>query len=692
MLKQLKFSPARFKTNFRINILFIILITGLYGCNRSDSTGESEDSQNSTNSGLQNGTFLDSPVAGLTYKTATQSGITDSNGQYQYLSGETIHFSVGDIKIGSVTGSNVLSPTQMIAGNENTAHTTVIKILQFLQTIDDDTNPNNGIQISAATRQAAAGQLFDFNNDTESQLSLLVNQLMSSTKRLITRAEATNHFNKSLIQQFSGTYQGTWIDNNENGSFEFELDANGVITTGSWRSAARNACAFNGRINADGILTWVDCDGDAGLISITLSGSLGCSSCSVTNNSHSMTGNKVSQGVATITAATPVCKARPHSLLPALTGDYCVGTRIINMTDTSRSQTFSEETGNRRLMVQMWYPTDTTTTGTFAKYMDASAYTWMIETFKMNNLFTLPNDADEQISPHGMVDVPLAQNGEKFPVIIFSPALRFVVSTYTSFIEQLASHGYIVVAVNHTHVSGVTTFPETAEVIGFSSDIPALGVTDAQFETVVQDIRFLIDQLELLNVSDTGTASLQQRMKLTNMGMLGHSLGGTIAQEICKEDPRVVACSNMDGIPRADSGSTGSDAPILQIRSVVINNDGVFNDFFNVNNKSTFMLRIPKAGHSNFSDGAIMIDHFIPAAATANSLTQSLIGLGQVNSMLTIEVSNAMNLGFFNHYLKGAPFSQFISIPAGFFESPTTKPWNTILNFAISSEPIFRVK
>jgi len=678
----------------------LITIICLSGCGGGGSGGGESESNTNTDSNksstpptVQTGTFLDSAVTGLNYKTFTQSGVTDSNGQFLYLPGEIVEFSIGGIKLGSVSGEKILTPTQMVKANSDPANETVTKILQFLQTLDDDSNPNNGINITENIRAAAAGQSFDFANETESQLGILVNNLLSLKRRLITSTEASKHFNNSLVQQYSGLYQGTWIDKEEKGTFEFNLNPNGVITSGSWISSSRT-CEINGRISASGTLTWLDCDGDAGLFNITLPGKLTCPTCGFVIKEnvepHKISGQKIAQGESSITESTPLCKARPHSLLPALTGDFCVGTKSIVMTDSSRSNTFTEEQGNRRLVTQIWYPTDTTTQGEFANYMDADAYTWMIDTFKMTNLFSLPIDADQQISPHGMLNVPLATNGKEFPVIIFSPALRFVISTYTAFIEQLASHGYIVVAINHTHVSGVTTFPGESA-IGFSKDIPALGVTDSQLATLIQDVKFVINQLEILNNEDDSTASLQGRMRLTNMGMYGHSLGGTVALEICKNDSRVIACSNMDGIPR-DTKETGSNAPIMLLRSVIGTNNSKFDQFFENNNESTFMLRVPKAGHSNFSDGPTMIDHFIPKAEKINSFTKALIGLGQVKSNLPIEVSNAMHLRFFDHYLRGASFNKFISTPAGFFESPTTQAWNTVLGRAFGSEPIFKYK
>ena len=40
------------------------------------------------------GVFVDDPVQGLRYQTATQSGTTDAQGRFRYRSGQTVSFRV----------------------------------------------------------------------------------------------------------------------------------------------------------------------------------------------------------------------------------------------------------------------------------------------------------------------------------------------------------------------------------------------------------------------------------------------------------------------------------------------------------------------------------------------------------------------------------------------------------------------
>ncbi len=102
-------------------------------------------------------TFIDSPVSGLRFKSASRSGLTDRNGNFPYTPGETVTFSIGNMVLGSarVTGNKV-TPLQIVPNAANASDPRVTRILRTLQTLDSDGDLNNGIQISAWAREVAS--------------------------------------------------------------------------------------------------------------------------------------------------------------------------------------------------------------------------------------------------------------------------------------------------------------------------------------------------------------------------------------------------------------------------------------------------------------------------------------------------------------------------------------------------------
>ena len=113
------------------------------------------------------GTLLDSPVAGVSYSTATQSGTTDSNGTFRYRAGERVTFTLGDLTLGSADGTTrvtlfdlaaVAPPDDLKRFWEDLRVTTgvagplhkAINLGVLLQSLDSDNDPDNGIDIPAA--------------------------------------------------------------------------------------------------------------------------------------------------------------------------------------------------------------------------------------------------------------------------------------------------------------------------------------------------------------------------------------------------------------------------------------------------------------------------------------------------------------------------------------------------------------
>jgi YD repeat-containing protein len=115
---------------------------------------------------VQTGQLIDSAVSGIRYETATGSGVTDSEGRFGYLEGETVSFYLGDMLLGEAQGAATVSPFDLVeavdpvVGNtllqkairnrkDGPSFSTVINLATLLQTLDSDGNPDNGIEISA---------------------------------------------------------------------------------------------------------------------------------------------------------------------------------------------------------------------------------------------------------------------------------------------------------------------------------------------------------------------------------------------------------------------------------------------------------------------------------------------------------------------------------------------------------------
>jgi hypothetical protein len=145
------------------------------------------------------GVFIDSPVAGLHYSTATQSGTTNSLGEYDYLTGETVTFSIGGILLGSTLAGPVVTPLSLVAGATSANNPQVTNIVRLLLSLDSDNDPNNGITITNDVVAAADGLTVDFGTiDLSNDVGII--SLLSGVPSitLVTDAAAQTHFSQTL--------------------------------------------------------------------------------------------------------------------------------------------------------------------------------------------------------------------------------------------------------------------------------------------------------------------------------------------------------------------------------------------------------------------------------------------------------------------------------------------------------------
>lgn len=82
------------------------------------------------------GQFGSAPVSGADYVSGSLSGVTGSNGEFQYEVGEPIQFSIGDIPLGRAVSGKAVITAQDLAAVSETASTAAINIERLLQSLD----------------------------------------------------------------------------------------------------------------------------------------------------------------------------------------------------------------------------------------------------------------------------------------------------------------------------------------------------------------------------------------------------------------------------------------------------------------------------------------------------------------------------------------------------------------------------
>jgi len=99
-------------------------------------------SSSSSSDDTLSGYYLDSAVKGVDYACGDRNGITDSEGKFRFLKGDSCKFSLAGITLREMAAEELNDGAKIIE--------TVTDVLVFLQSIDKDGNASNGIDIDEA--------------------------------------------------------------------------------------------------------------------------------------------------------------------------------------------------------------------------------------------------------------------------------------------------------------------------------------------------------------------------------------------------------------------------------------------------------------------------------------------------------------------------------------------------------------
>jgi len=183
------------------------------------------------------------------------------------------------------------------------------------------------------------------------------------------------------------------------------------------------------------------------------------------------------------------------------------------------------------------------------------------------------------IQAHSYTDAPVVSAEQKYPVLVFAPGYGAFPMDYTSLIEDVASHGYIVAGIVPTYFSLYTVFSD-GRVVGQHQnwrDIPgaprppfSVSSEDLEWGPTYRlwtgDMRFTLNQLEKLNAD--AKSPLKGRFDFDRVGVFGHSFGLSVAAQLAKDDARVRAAILLDGNLMGDvARNPNVPKPLLQIRS-----------------------------------------------------------------------------------------------------------------------------
>ncbi len=241
----------------------------------------------------------------------------------------------------------------------------------------------------------------------------------------------------------------------------------------------------------------------------------------------------------------------PVPKIPPPKGKYEVGTQTFFLTDESRRELYSDNDAEpRKFLVKVWYPATPLLKGEHAPWMDhATTYGRAIARAFGYPKFVL--DHLSLVDSPAWQDAPVYPSRERYPVIFFSHSLRGIAAQNTGQVTELASHGFIVVAIQHTYGAAATVFPDGKIVYFNPSSFPE-EASEPEYTLSAQelasqwaeDISFTLDFI--INENQNQASPFFSTLDTTGVGVYGHSLGGAAAIQFCGTDTRCSGLLAMD--------------------------------------------------------------------------------------------------------------------------------------------------
>jgi len=240
--------------------------------------------------------------------------------------------------------------------------------------------------------------------------------------------------------------------------------------------------------------------------------------------------------------------------LPDPTGSFSVGRSVFFWTDESRREEAVPGTNKpRELAAFVYYPAEAGSA--FADYFPGLVGLVSAPETRMLQLqfgSAWQTVASGSVRSHAYSDARFVRGREKFPVLIFSPGLGVPVLAYTAQLEELASRGYVVVAIEHGNDAALiiradhTLIPFVTPALDAGPPTAAgLEVDRAIVIRWTADTKFALD--EIVQLSRKRGTRFFGRLNLSQIGIFGHSVGGKSSARLCQIDSRVRACLNEDG-------------------------------------------------------------------------------------------------------------------------------------------------
>ena len=343
---------------------------------------------------------------------------------------------------------------------------------------------------------------------------------------------------------------------------------------------------------------------------------------------------------ASLLTATPAARAGRIELPPP-EGPHAVGYWAQPLKTSRNDDLAAERDAKRKLLLELFYPARATS-------REVKPYATPFIAAALEAGFPLPKGFAAEVLTHAVPGAP-ADDGT-FPVLVFSHGLSWPPTLYQSLTEELASRGYVVVAVSHPH--GAPIDYGAGKSLGTDAwpQIEDEAARDAMLARRAgdwtADLRDALTAIETWKGESPEGNPVSGHLDLHRIAAAGHSLGGTAVGRLTA-DPRLKAVTLMEGLVRNDDQSPVTvRVPLLHLVGGYNRMEFEGGSYLPSHDAPVYQVVIEGTGHAYFSDLIYLYRHHADADWKQRHRYETDPGR-------VLQITRDYLVAFFGRYLQG---------------------------------------
>ncbi|MFF9427979.1 alpha/beta hydrolase family protein [Streptomyces sp. NPDC014746] len=353
--------------------------------------------------------------------------------------------------------------------------------------------------------------------------------------------------------------------------------------------------------------------------------------------------------------------------LPPPTGPWPVGTVALHLVDGSRPDPLLPAKPYRELMAGLWYPAEPCAGHPTAPWLpEAAAADW--DAHSAPALGIPAGAADWRgIRTHARTGAPVARRAGRLPVVLFSSGDGGSRALGTTLVEELASRGHLVVTLDSTYEAEQVEFPggRVERALPLPDDLTPeviAALLAGHSRARIADARFVLGALDRLargHRPDTATdllpEGLAEAADPARTGVLGQSLGGSVAAQLAHDEPRVRAAADLDGALLGPVADSGLAKPFLLMASgtKTLRGEPSWASCWAASTGPRHALRLRDAAHGSYTDLQVLLPQLVRCLPVPDAAGL----IGTVDPRRSLAAQRTAVAAFFGRYLTGRPTS-----------------------------------